>query len=212
MLFDDLDEQLQKIAADNERIQADQNLCHNDVWLAEDDLVKSVHPLELTKQQFDLPSRLIELRDIRRAILFSRQIHYIQLIALFLCNPDTDDTGCLNGTRSRAVEDAPFELDFAPDVDDVLVKIFQELLNLLPFQENGIAAPFPKFVGDFGFCVGLEPREEPAAVGINEIYLPVVKVGLNNNSRGFSTHMDRSNVDSCVRASVVVKYSYSVKP
>ena len=138
-----LDEQLSERTADDERKQPDQNQCFDDFWLAGADLVESVHALQLTKEQLDLPARLIELRDNRRAVLRSGEVRDVEVIAFVLVVPDADDTERLNGTAARAVVDAPFELDLTLDIDDVAVQLVQDVLDLGPFQGNGVTTPFP---------------------------------------------------------------------
>jgi hypothetical protein len=100
------------------------------------------------------------------------------VVALFFVVPDTDDTERLNGTAPRAVVDASLELDFTVDVDDVAVKIVENVLYLLSFEGNGVATPFSEFSRDLRICVGFESCEKPAAVGVDQIHRAVIEVGL----------------------------------
>lgn len=58
------------------------------------------------------------------------------------------------------------------------MKIVKDVLNLLAFEGNGVATPFPEFSRDHRICVGFESCEEPAAVGVDQIHRPVIEVGL----------------------------------
>jgi len=59
------------------------------------------------------------------------------VITVFLVVPDADDTERLNGTAPRAVVDASFEPDFTVDVDDVAVKIVEDVLYPFSFARLG---------------------------------------------------------------------------
>ena len=83
-------------------------------------------------------------------------------MAIFLVVSDTDDTEHLDGTATRTVVDTSFELDFTVDVDDIAVKIVEDVLYLLAFQRNGVATPFSEFSRCSGFPLGLSRvRNQP---------------------------------------------------
>src|SRR5699024_2933568 len=116
LFFDDLYEQFPKRAAHNERKQPDQDQRLDHLRFSRVDLVESVRGLELTKEKFRLPARLIELRYISRAVVLCGQIRDVEMVPFFRVVPDSDDTECLDGTAARAVVDASFEPDFTVDV------------------------------------------------------------------------------------------------
>jgi hypothetical protein len=97
--------------------KTDENQSLHDFRFAGGDFIESVHSLQFTKEQFDYPPCLIELRDIRRVVPLSGEIRDTEVATLVLFVPDPDDTEHLNGTAARAVVDASFEIDFSFDID-----------------------------------------------------------------------------------------------
>src|SRR5699024_6577444 len=178
LCFDDLDVQLSERAAHYQRKQPDQDQRLHHLRFSRVDLIKSVRRLELPKEKLRLPARLIELRYISRAVVLCGQIRDVEMIPFFLVVPDADDTERLDSTATRAVVDASLEPDFTVDVDDVAVKIIENVLYLLAFEGNGVATPFPEFSRYLRVCVGFESCEEPAAVGVDQVHRAVIEVGL----------------------------------
>jgi hypothetical protein len=61
------------------------------------------------------------------------------VVSILFVVPDTNDANRLDGTAARAVVDGSFELDFTVDVNDITVKIVEDVPYL--FTSSDSTAP-----------------------------------------------------------------------
>src|SRR6056297_2153572 len=91
---------------------------------------------------------------------------------------DADDTKLFGVQRPRSVVLPSLELGFDFYSDELPVEIVNDIVDLLAFQGNGVAPPFPSLVRYNRICAGFQPTHEVAIVLIDQREPPVLEVRL----------------------------------